>query len=138
MKKAFIVLVHILTSLVIYVGIMIYMIWYYDYKVLDLLKSLVLGTGLICFDFFVCKYILEKDDTIVRKPKLLHGADLIAPLAAGLLGVYEVILDFFEQSGITNRDELGYKLVFVTCLLIISASLIVERRSLVKCSHTKK
>ncbi len=138
MKKAFIVLVHILTSLVIYVGIMIYMIWYYDYTVLDLLKSLVLGTGLICFDYFVCRSLLKKDDTIIRKPKLLHGIDLIAPLAAGLLGVYEVILDFFEQSGITNRDELGYKLVFVTCLLIIAASLIVERRSLVKRSHTKK
>lgn len=138
MKKAFIVLVHIISSLAIYVSIMIYMIWYYDYTVLDLLKSLVLGMGMICFDYFVCRHILEKDDTIVRRPKLLHGADLIAPLAAGLLGIYEVILDFFEQSGIANKDELGYKLVFVTCLFIIAASLIVERRSLVKHSHTKK
>lgn len=138
MKKAFIMLVHILTSLVIYAGMMIYMIWYYDYTVLDLLRSLVLWISLICFDYFICRYFLTKEDTIIRKPKLLHGVDIIAPLSAGLLGVYEVILDFFEQSGITNRDELGYKLVFVTCLLIISASLIVERRSLVKCSHTKK
>ena len=138
MKKAFIVLVHIGTSLVIYVGIMIYMIWYYDYTVLDLLKSLVLGIGLICFDYFVCRYILKKDDIIIRRPKLLHGIDLIAPLSAGLLGIYEVILDFFEQSGRPTGDELGYKLVFISCLLVIAASLIVERRSLVKRSHTTK
>lgn len=138
MKKAFIVLVHIGTSLVIYVGIMIYMIWYYDYTVLDLLKSLVLGIGLICFDYFVCRYILKKDDIIIRRPKLLHGIDLIAPLSVGLLVIYEIILDFYEQIGRSTKDELGYKLVFVSCLLIISASLIVERRSLVKCSHIKE
>ena len=138
MKKAFIVLVHIGTSLVFYVGIMIYMIWYYDYTVLDLLKSLVLGIGLICFDYFVCRSLLKKDDTIIRKPKLLHGLDLIAPLSVGLLVIYEIILDFYEQIGRSTKDELGYKLVFVSCLLIISASLIVERRSLVKRSHTTK
>lgn len=138
MKKAFIVLVHILTSLVIYVGIMIYMIWYYDYTILDLLKSLALGIALICFDYFACRYLLKKDDTIVRRPKLLHGVDLIAPLTAGLLGLYEVILDFFEQSGRSTGDELGYKLVFVSCVLILAISLIVERRSLVKCSHKKE
>ena len=138
MKKALIVLIHIFTSLVIYVGIMIYMIWYYDYTVLDLLKSLVLGVGMICFDFFVCRPLLKKGDTIIRKPKLLHGIDLIAPLSAGLLVIYEIILDFFEQNGKSTGDELGYKLVFVGCLLIMAASLIVERRSLVKCSHTTK
>lgn len=138
MKKVFIVLVHIITSLVIYVGIMIYMIWFYDYTVLDLLKSLVLGIGLICFDYFICRYLQKKDDTIIRKPKLLHGVDLIAPISAGLLALYEVILDFFEQTGRSAKDELGYKLVFVTCVLIMAASLIVERRSLVKLSHTKE
>lgn len=138
MKKVFIMLVHILTSLVIYVGMMIYMIWYYDYTVLDLLKSLVLWISLICFDYFICRYFLTKEDTIIRKPKLLHGVDIIAPLSAGLLVIYEVILDFFEQTGKSAKDELGYKLVFVTCVLIIAASLIVERRSLVKRSHTKK
>ena len=138
MKKAFIVLVHILTSLVIYVGMMIYMIWYYDYTVLDLLKSLVLWISLICFDYFICRYFLTKEDIIIRKPKLLHGVDIIAPLSAGLLVIYEVILDFFEQTGKSAKDELGYKLVFVTCVLIIAASLIVERRSLVKRSHMKK
>lgn len=138
MKKAFIVLVHILTSLVIYVGIMIYMIWYYDYTVLDLLKSLVLWISLICFDYFICRYFLTKEDTIIRKPKLLHGVDIIAPLSAGLLVIYEVILDYFEQTGKSAKDELGYKLVFVTCVLIIAASLIVERRSLVKRSHMKE
>ena len=138
MKKAFIVLVHILTSLVIYVGIMIYMIWYYDYTILDLLKSLALGIALICFDCFACRYLLKKDDTIVRRPKLLHGVDLIAPLSAGLLAIYEVILDFFEQNGRSTGDELGYKLVFVSCVLILAISLIVERRSLVKRSHTKE
>lgn len=138
MKKAFIVLVHILTSLVIYVGMMIYMIWYYDYTVLDLLKSLVLWISLICFDYFICRYFLTKENTIIRKPKLLHGVDIIAPLSAGLLVIYEVILDFFEQTGKSAKDELGYKLVFVTCVLIIAASLIVERRSLVKRSQTKE
>ena len=138
MKKAFIVLVHISTSLVIYVGIMIYMIWHYDYTVLDLLKSLVLGIGLICIDYFICRYILKKNGTSIRRPKLLHGIDLIAPLSAGLLAIYEIILDFFEQSGKSTGDELGYKLVFVSCLLIMAATLIVERMRLVKCSHTKK
>ena len=138
MKNVFIVLVHILTSLVIYVGMMIYMIWYYDYTVLDLLKSLVLWISLICFDYFICRYFLTKEDTIIRKPKLLHGVDIIAPLSAGLLAIYEVILDFFEQNGRSTGDELGYKLVFVTCVLIIAASLIVERRSLVKRSHMKE
>ena len=138
MKKAFIVLAHILTSLVIYVGIMIYMIWYYDYTVLDLLKSLAFGIVLIFFDYYVCRYVLRKDDTIVRRPKLLHGVDLIAPLTAGLLAIYEIILDFFEQTGKSTGDELGYKLVFVSCLLILTASLIAERRSLMKCSHKKE
>lgn len=138
MKKAFIVLVHILTSLVIYVGIMIYMLWYYDYTVFDLLKSCVLGIGLICFDYYVCRYLLEKGDTIIRKPKLLHEVDLIAPLSAVLLVIYEVILDFFEQIGRTSKDELGYKLVFASCLFIMAISLIMERRSLVKRSRVKK
>lgn len=132
MKKVLIVLIHIVTSFVIFDACGVLGFFFYDYDVSDLVKCFLIGCFLIAADYFLCRIIIRKFDLEIKFPKLLHLTDLILPVGMGAFIVSGLLGDI--PLWIRRPDSPGtrYSIAYVILLIIIEALLITDRVFLIK------
>lgn len=128
LKKALIVLVHFLTNLTIQISILIYAVFFYDYTVNTLIISFFAGIAILCFDFFVCKN-MNANYLIIKKPGLLHCADLILAIPPCVFLLYIFFIDL--KNGTAEwANYSAYDFVLGAGTLIIETILVLERINL--------
>ena len=132
MKKTLIVIVHILTSFVIFDACGVLGFFFYDYDVSDLVKCFLIGSLLIAADYFLCRTLIQKNHLEIQNPKLLHLTDLILPVGMGAFIVSGLLGDI--PLWIRRPDSPGtrYSIAYVILLIIIEALLITDRVFLIK------
>ena len=132
MKKVLIVLIHIVTSFVIFDACAVLGFFFYDYDVSDLAKCFLIGCFLIAADYFLCRTIIRKNHLEIQRPKLLHLADLILPVGMGAFFVSGLLGDIPLWIRRPDSPETRYGIVFLIVLIIIEALLITDRVFLIK------
>ena len=132
MKKTLIVIVHILTSFVIFDACGVLGFFFYDYDVSDLVKCFLIGSFLIAADYFLCRIIIRKFDLEIKFPKLMHLTDLIFPVGMGAFIVSGLLGDIPLWIRRPDSSETRYSIAYVILLIIIEALLISDRIFLVK------
>ena len=132
MKKALIVVIHVVTSFVIFDACGVLGFFFYDYDVSDLVKCFLIGSLLIAADYFLSRTIIRKFDLEIQNPKLLHLTDLILPVGMGAFIVSGLLGDI--PLWIRRPDSPGtrYSIAYVILLIIIEALLITDRVFLIK------
>ena len=132
MKKALIVIIHVVTSFVIFDACGVLGFFFYDYDVSDLVKCFLIGSLLIAADYFLCRTLIQKNHLEIQNPKLLHLTDLIFPVGMGAFIVSGLLGDI--PLWIRRPDSPGtrYSIAYVILLIIIEALLITDRVFLIK------
>lgn len=132
MKKALIVVIHVVTSFVIFDACGVLGFFFYDYDVSDLVKCFLIGSLLIAADYFLCRTLIQKNHLEIQNPKLLHLTDLILPVGMGAFIVSGLLGDI--PLWIRRPDSPGtrYSIAYVILLIIIEALLITDRVFLIK------
>ena len=132
MKKALIVVIHVVTSFVIFDACGVLGFFFYDYDVSDLVKCFLIGSLLIAADYFLSRTIIRKFDLEIQNPKLLHLTDLILPVGMGAFIVSGLLGDI--PLWIRRPDSPGtrYSIAYLILLIIIEALLITDRVFLIK------
>lgn len=132
MKKALIIIIHVVTSFVIFDACGVLGFFFYDYDVSDLVKCFLIGCFLIAADYFLSRTIIRKFDLEIKNPKLLHLTDLILPVGMGAFIVSGLLGDI--PLWIRRPDSPGtrYSIAYVILLIIIEALLITDRVFLIK------
>ena len=132
MKKALIVIIHVVTSFVIFDACGVLGFFFYDYDVSDLVKCFLIGSLLIAADYFLCRTLIQKNHLEIQNPKLLHLTDLILPVGMGAFIVSGLLGDI--PLWIRRPDSPGtrYSIAYVILLIIIEALLITDRVFLIK------
>ena len=132
MKKTLIVLVHILTSFVIFDACGVLGFFFYDYDVSDLVKCFLVGIFLIAADYSLCRTFIRKFDLEIKFPKLMHLTDLIFPVGMGAFIVSGLLGNITLWIRRPDSSETRYSIVYVILLIIIEALLIIDRIFLIK------
>ena len=132
MKKVLIVLIHIVTSFVIFDACAVLGFFFYDYDVSDLAKCFLIGCFLIAADHFLCRTIIRKNHLVIQRPKLLHLADLILPVGMGAFFVSGLLGNIPLWLSRPGSPETRYSIAYVILLIIIEALLIIDRVCLIK------
>ena len=132
MKKVLIVLIHIVTSFVIFDACAVLGFFFYDYDVSDLVKCFLIGSFLIAADCFLSRIIVRKFDLEIKFPKLLHLTDLIFPVGMGAFITSGLLGDIPLWLSRPGSPETRYSIAYVILLIIIEALLISDRIFLVK------
>lgn len=132
MKKTLIVIVHILTSFVIFDACGVLGFFFYDYDVSDLVKCFLVGCFLIAADYFLCRSVIRKFDLEIKFPKLMHLTDLIFPVGMGAFIVSGLLGNITLWIRRPDSSETRYSIVYVILLIIIEALLITDRVFLIK------
>ena len=132
MKKVLIVLIHIVTSFVIFDACAVLGFFFYDYDVSDLAKCFLIGCFLIAADYFLCRTIIRKNHLEIQRPKLLHLADLILPVGMGAFFVSGLLGNIPLWISRPDNSETRYSIAYVILLIIIEALLIIDRVCLIK------
>ena len=132
MKKALIVIIHVVTSFVIFDACGVLGFFFYDYDVSDLVKCFLIGSLLIAADYFLCRTLIQKNHLEIQNPKLLHLTDLILPVGMGAFIVSGLLGDI--PLWIRRPDSPGtrYSIACVILLIIIEALLVTDRVFLIK------
>jgi len=132
MKKALIIIIHVVTGFVIFDACGVLGFFFYDYDVSDLVKCFLIGSLLIAADYFLCRTIIQKNHLEIQNPKLLHLTDLILPVGMGAFIVSGLLGDI--PLWIRRPDSPGtrYSIAYVIFLIIIEALLITDRVFLIK------
>ena len=132
MKKALIVIIHVVTSFVIFDACGVLGFFFYDYDVSDLVKCFLIGSLLIAADYFLCRTLIQKNHLEIQNPKLLHLTDLLLPVGMGAFIVSGLLGDI--PLWIRRPDSPGtrYSIAYVILLIIIEALLITDRVFLIK------
>ena len=132
MKKALIVVIHVVTSFVIFDACGVLGFFFYDYDVSDLVKCFLIGSLLIAADYFLSRTIIRKFDLEIQNPKLLHLTDLILPVGMGAFIVSGLLGDIPLWIRRPDNPETRYSIAYVILLIIIEALLITDRVFLIK------
>ncbi len=132
MKKALIIIIHVVTSFVIFDACGVLGFFFYDYDVSNLVKCFLIGSLLIAADYFLCRTLIQKNHLEIQNPKLLHLTDLILPVGMGAFIVSGLLGDI--PLWIRRPDSPGtrYSIAYVILLIIIEALLITDRVFLIK------
>ena len=132
MKKALIVIIHVVTSFVIFDACGVLGFFFYDYDVSDLVKCFLIGSLLIAADYFLCRTLIQKNHLEIQNPKLLHLTDLLLPVGMGAFIVSGLLGDI--PLWIRRPDSPGtrYSIAYVILVIIIEALLITDRVFLIK------
>ena len=132
MKKALIVLIHVLTSFAIFDACGVLGFFFYDYDISNLVKCFLIGCALIAADYLLCRIIIRKNFLEIRNPKLLHLTDLIFPVGMGAFIVSGLLGDIPLWIRRPDNPETRYSIAYVILLIIIEALLITDRVFLIK------
>ena len=132
MKKALIVIIHVVTSFVIFDACGVLGFFFYDYDVSDLVKCFLIGSLLIAADYFLCRTLIQKNHLEIQNPKLLHLTDLILPVGMGAFIVSGLLGDIPLWIRRPDNPETRYSIAYVILLIIIEALLITDRVFLIK------
>ena len=132
MKKVLIVLIHIVTSFVIFDACAVLGFFFYDYDVSDLVKCFLIGSFLIAADCFLSRIIIRKFDLEIKFPKLMHLTDLILPVGMGAFFVSGLLGDIPLWIRRLDSPETRYSITYVILLIVIEALLITDRIFLIK------
>ena len=122
-----------MTSFVIFDAIMVLAAFFYDYSASDVVLCLMIGCVLVFCDHVLSRLLMKKNLT-VRWPVLLHGADLILPVAAGLFVLSVELGDIPLWLQRPSDPSTRYGIALLLAILIIEALLITERIFLIKLS----
>ena len=132
MKKVLIVLIHIVTSFVIFDACAVLGFFFYDYDVSDLVKCFLIGSFLIAADCFLSRIIVRKFDLEIKFPKLMHLTDLVFPVGMGAFITSGLLGDIPLWLSRPGSPETRYSITYVIHLIIIEALLILDRVFLIK------
>ena len=132
MKKALIVIIHVVTSFVIFDACGVLGFFFYDYDVSDLVKCFLIGSLLIAADYFLCRTLIQKNHLEIQNPKLLHLTDLLLPVGMGAFIVSGLLGNITLWIRRPDSSETRYSIVYVILLIIIEALLIIDRIFLIK------
>ena len=132
MKKTLIVIVHSLTSFVIFDACGVLGFFFYDYDVSDLVKCFLIGSFLIAADYFLCRIIIRKFDLEIKFPKLMHLTDLVFPVGMGAFITSGLLGDIPLWIRRPDNSETRYSIAYVILLIIIETLLILDRVFLIK------
>ena len=122
LKSILIVIVHGIVDCIVIVRMFTMLLWGFDYKIRDLIVQFIIGIAIIGFDYLLCRFVLEKNNSIVKKKTWINWIDFIILVPTTLIKYYSLLVKITVEKFVSEYDILFYVLSF-----LLGTAIIIER-----------